>query len=328
MHQLAPKIIRYVAETLAEQITLRRWDGEERLPLFLRERYVFFDTKLFETPLLFMVARTQEVETPANIRKHTVLLQEKWRHPCVYVHEHITTYNRKRLIEHRVPFIIPGTQMYLPLLGLDLRERFGKAKQKLSVISPSTQAILIYLLLYSHEGQQLTATQLRPQLCYAPITMSRAFDELEAAELLVSNLEGRKRQVHLAAPKKTIWVKSQRMMRNPVKHLYHIRDNKHALQGLVAGLSALARLSMLAEPNNRVIAVSGKNWKTIYEHGSIELIPIREGGTMDIEVWAYPPSFLSDDGIVDPLSLYLSLRDSADERVEAALDEMMETIKW
>lgn len=328
MNQLTPRIIRYVAETLGERLTLRQWDGNEHLPLFLRERYLIFDTKLFEVPLLFMVAQMQKEETPANVRKHMALLQEKSVYPCIYVREHITTYNRKRLIEHRVPFIIPGRQMYLPLLGLDLRERFGTVKPKLSVLSPSTQAILIHLLLHFDEGQKLTAAQLRPRLHYSPITMSRAFDELEVAELIKSSLDGRKRILCLADTKKTIWKKSQRMMRNPVKSLYHIRDNTHGLQSLVAGLSALALRSMLAEPSNPVVAISGKDWRAACGQGSIESIPMRDKGTMDIEVWAYSPHILSEDEIVDPLSLYLSLRDTADERVDAALDEMLEHMQW
>lgn len=328
MNHLARNITRYLNETLGERVTPRPWGGQERLALFLRDRYAFLEGRLFETPLLFMVARAPDEETPATVRKHTTKVQEKWEHPVVYVRKHVTTYNRKRLIEHRVPFVVPGKQMYLPMLGIDLRERFGTVKPKVTTFSPSTQAILIHALLHRDEGAPLTAAQFGPQLRYAPITMSRAFDELESAELVESSSVGRTRQLCFVAPRHDIWITARSRMRSPVKHLYHVQGDTRSLQGLVAGLSALARRSMLTEPSNPVVAVSREHWKAACQDGAIERIPMREVGTVDVEVWAYSPDILGDDGIVDSLSLYLSLQGDADERVATALEKMLEAVPW
>lgn len=43
-------------------------------------------------------------------------------------------------------------------------------------------------------------------------------------------------------------------------------------------------------------------------------------------MWRNEPSLFSDDDIVDPLSVDLSLRDTDDERIEAALEELLEGI--
>ena len=43
-------------------------------------------------------------------------------------------------------------------------------------------------------------------------------------------------------------------------------------------------------------------------------------------MWRYNPHLLSKEDKVDELSLALSLRDDADERVEAAVDEMLEKL--
>ena len=48
----------------------------------------------------------------------------------------------------------------------------------------------------------------------------------------------------------------------------------------------------------------------------------------EIEVWWYPPALFAERGIVDPFSLYLSLKADHDERTEAALEEMMEKFQW
>jgi hypothetical protein len=328
MHHLAGNITRYLNQTLGEHVTLRPWDWTDRLPLFLRDRYAFVEGDLFECPLLFMVAQTTEEETPATIRKHITQLQKKVERPVVYVREHITTYNRRRLIEHRVPLVVPDKQMYLPMLGIDLRERFGTVKKKVSKLSPSSQAILIHFLLSADDEAPLTPAQIAPHLGYAPITLSRAFDELESAELLESSSAGRSRQLRFVYPKHETWNRAQPLLRSPVKHLHYIQGGVGDLQNLAAGLSALAARSMLTEPLHPVIAVSRKNWVAACQHGAIEQIPMRDAGTVDVEVWSYSPHILSANTIVDPLSLYLSLHDEADERVDSALEEMLEAVPW
>ena len=47
-----------------------------------------------------------------------------------------------------------------------------------------------------------------------------------------------------------------------------------------------------------------------------------------MQVWKYDPCMFMNDGRVDTVSLYLSLKDSPNERVQAALKEMLENEKW
>lgn len=49
---------------------------------------------------------------------------------------------------------------------------------------------------------------------------------------------------------------------------------------------------------------------------------------MKIEIWSYSPDLLSESPVVDPLSLYLSLRNSEDERVQQQLETLIAGIKW
>lgn len=61
--------------------------------------------------------------------------------------------------------------------------------------------------------------------------------------------------------------------------------------------------------------------------GVEELLTVDEAD-LEVEVWTYKPSLLSEGPAVDQLSLYLSLRDDTDERVQSALDEMMRGVTW
>ena len=64
------------------------------------------------------------------------------------------------------------------------------------------------------------------------------------------------------------------------------------------------------------------------QQGDFLEIAAPEPGTFEIELWKYAPALFAQDGTVDRLSLYLSLKDSADERVQSALDVLLGEMEW
>ena len=85
---------------------------------------------------------------------------------------------------------------------------------------------------------------------------------------------------------------------------------------------------MLAQPEYTIYALSREDWKALRQHHKTIEVPAQDPDASGIEVWRYPPALFAEDGIVDPLSLYLSLKEDRDERTETALEEMMEKFKW
>jgi endonuclease III len=57
-------------------------------------------------------------------------------------------------------------------------------------------------------------------------------------------------------------------------------------------------------------------------------VPAEDPDAVEIEVWSYPPKLFAVDGFVDRLSLWLSVKADHNERIEAALEEMMEKFEW
>ena len=51
-------------------------------------------------------------------------------------------------------------------------------------------------------------------------------------------------------------------------------------------------------------------------------------GNIGIEKWKYDPSLLTKSEYIDPLSLYLCFRENKDERIEMALEKLIEQIQW
>ena len=313
----------YLSDVLALQVTIRSWKKENELPLFLGSSYDFYEMSLFEHSCLLMQPKANIEVTPALARKHWEQVQKKWKGLCIYTQPTISAYNRKRLIEHRVPFIIPGNQMYLPDLGVDLHEHFRKpCSQSIKSFSPATQAVIIYALLHDlREG--VTPSELAQKLDYTLMTMTRAFDELQAANLGEVIRQGKERRWYFKEDKDKLWKQGKPFLRSPIKYRTWLRQKQPVI---IAGLSALSHFSDLNEPLLPVFAIGPAQWKVL-KKSRIEEIPSSEGALIELEIWHYNPHLFAKNELVDPFSLYLSLKESKDERIEAALEEMMEKIE-
>lgn len=324
MPVLEQQIPDYLHQTLGVRPHTIAWEGASRLPAFLTARYRFALMDLQGQDLLLMVDEAPDPEPPATVRKHAEQVRAKWSGPIVYVRDRVTAYNRKRLIEQRVPFIVPGNQMYLPELGLDLREYFRTPPPSKRKFRPATQAVLIFVLL-NRDQDGATASELAPTLGYSTMTLSRAFDELESIELATSDASGRERVLRFHDSHRETWERAQPWLIDPVKSRHFVATRP---QGLRAGQDALAHYTMLAEPTVPVTAIGHKRWLEFSKASAGAELHDRDSANCEVEVWKYEPREHDSSGTVDPLSLYLSFKQTGDERVEQALEAMMEQVRW
>ena len=161
------------------------------------------------------------------------------------------------------------------------------------------------------------------------MTLSRAVRELTAAGIATLRTEGRARWLQMERTAAETWEQAKPLLRSPIKRRFWARPvpkrkPPHVKQ---AGLSALARYSMLAEPQWPIYAISPAQWKTATQVG-IETLPELLPGACEWELWHYNPGLVQNNDTVDPLSLTLSLQGNTDERVQLALDELKERFPW
>ena len=323
MEQLIEDLKKYLHDAVNVSVDVRSWKGQSKLPFFLIDSYNFYEISLFKKTCLLMIARENLEIASGVICKNWEQVQKKWDGLCVYVQSSISSYNRKRLIDKYIPFIVPGNQMYLPHFGIDLREHFRKLHaRKQKMFSPGTQAVVIYAL-NRNTSEQLTPAILALKLGYTSMSMSRALDELKAEGIGEVFRKGKER-IWCFSSKKALWEQAKRFLRSPVKKRIWLKKKKPKI---IAGLSALAQFSMLTAPVTPVFATSIGQWEEWKQLGMEEL-PFAEDATVELEIWHYDPNLFSKDGVVDPFSLYLSLEENPDERIETALEEMWEKITW
>ncbi len=315
----------YLRDTLDIPIHPHEWEGT--LPHFLRHAYRLYSVKLFTTRILLALDKGLEEQTPAVIRKHFRLLQEADGNDreIVYVKEQLSAFNRKRLVEYMIPFIVPGNQMYLASLGIDFREHFRRKQTAPRQLSPSTQALLINLLIQP-EAKRHTPQSAAREFKYSSMSMSRAFSEMEVLNLVKVKRAGRERILQLSDSPSRIWKAALPYLRSPVGKRVIIQECDE-LAGLPkANQSALSEYTMLAPPKRPVYAVEQAKWKVIRQTIDTTSIPRLDPQAVELEIWRYTPRHFLTESLVDPLSLYLSLKDDQEERIAVNLEELLKEV--
>ncbi len=323
-------LVRYVRETLGLDFQLLDF-GAENMPFFMRDRYAFSRVQLAGRECLLFTPKGKESEPPPGVLSRDAdKLRDQTQLMPIWVVSRISAYDRRRLIDQRIAFIVPGTQAYLPALLIDLRERFQSAVPRKSSerLSPATQAVLlnvIYNRITDLEG--ITAPKSFDR--YTKMTLSRAMAELRQYDLVQTESEGRTKRGHFALTGRALWNKALPYLRNPARKTINVTLEELARipQYQEAGLTALAHYSFLNPPPLRVYAyhqrfsVAGRN------RGIFRPTPHAEDAAARIELWIYDPlAEALPKPTVDRLSLYLTLKDDPDERVQSALEELLKGV--
>ena len=306
---------------------IKHWPKSKGLPFYLLDEYAFDIVTLYDRQCLVLLAHNP-FESATKTRKHIDVLKKTVDHPILYATGALKSFERKRLIEAGVQFVVPGNQLFAPQLGLDLREFYRSKHAEKVTLSPASQALLIATIIrgwaqdYSFRGSDLVEAGI-----YSKMTMSRTMKELHSFGLIepVSN-ERSLRWRFVGAPK-TIWEKTLPALQSPVKRVVYA--DRLPVEQRAAGLSALSKMSMLGEPSTPIVAFSKEGWDAHVHRSGCTEVGQFDDPVVEVEIWSYSPDHIpvSKDS-VDPLSLYLSLRDDLDDRVQISLEEMMEKIEW
>lgn len=320
----------YLHETLGVVPRVKPFTDTRGFPHFLRDAFELYELHLMNQAILLAVDKRSRPPAIASLRKQLAALQMRAQRPVAYVIPTLASYERKRLIEQKVPFIVPGNQLYLPSLGIDLREYFRQqAQTERTQLSPATQAILVAALLRRPWQANWKPTELATELGYTAMTLSRAIRELTAANLATLRQERRVRVLQSDSAPSKIWESAMPLLRSPVRRTAWALPGSglRPSQLRQAGLSALAHYTMLAEPQWPVYAVTVPQWNAATRSG-LRVLTEPESDACEWQVWNYSPQLLSGAATVDSLSLTLSLKGENDERVQQALDQLKEQFPW
>ncbi|MGM0431379.1 MAG: hypothetical protein ACQEQU_01555 [Spirochaetota bacterium] len=316
-------IASYIEKTLGFKVKIWDWKDKENLPLLLREQYSFYVIRLSASDHLIFTENRENRNTPAVISKHYKMLTQYWTGGIIYSKNTLSSTDRTRLIQAKIPFIIPKRQLYLPFIGIDLKEIFPPEKKKAGKLSPSAQ-LLILGKLYEKSWITKSPSRMSEDIGMSNMSIGRAFSELELHNIASVRTIGKEKKLEYYSHGQSLWESSLPLLKSPVTSSETVAyQNNNDL--IIAGESALSRYSMINEPSIPTFAVLNRAKNTMIQTNALEEYFNKE---MIIQKWSYDPRILSMNGIADPLSVYLEFKNSDDERIEEALEDLIKDIQW
>jgi DNA-binding MarR family transcriptional regulator len=231
---------------------------------------------------------------------------------------------------------VPGKQLYLPDYLMDLREgnqTVGR-KKKTEKLLPSAQFIILYHMLQSNKTQHLeddSFTQLALRFGYTKMAITKAVDNLVYHELC--KVEGTKEKyIRFLSIRKELWNRALPLFTTPVLKLVYVDEKPEGMHLLQANEYALPEYSDMNPSRQKYYAIEKGKFYDLQKTGKL-INPNEFEGKYGLEVWKYNPEPLvelvnPDTNVVDPLSLYLCLKDNPDERIEMALEQILDHYLW
>lgn len=267
-----------------------------------------------------------EVDFPMSLLIRRIKsTEEKLGRPCILSLDALDGDQRRQLIRHRICFVVPGRQIYIPTLGTYLTERRLNAMKEVATLTPAAQLLLLYHLQKQDIGG-LGFKEVARMTDYPPKTISVTVAELHRTGLcdIERMEEGRGKYVRFKAKGRDLWNMALPMLATPVDKVGYV-CGKLETEGLPLSYDdALSHYTDMGATPGRTFAVEKRSEAGRTLSGRVSTANLSD--STRIEFWRYNPSTLAKDGFIDPLSMILIYRDYDDERVQGQIQRLLDRI--
>lgn len=287
--------------------------------------FSFYDGEFYGMNLLFLEPKKNN-PTPRECSITAERIEAIFRLPVVFILSSGPSYERQRLIDKNVFFVMGDRFAFLPTLVANERMRKSRPAKRLSLVA---QYILLYhLQVESLEG--LSAREMTDKLPYSYESITLGLTCLQDLCLCEKVPNGPKSKVaHFLAKGRELWDKAQEHLVDPVEKRLYCDALNTGSRYATCSINALSHYSWLNPDDCRMIMMSKKELQRLIDGKALLNMNEFDGKVM-IEVWKYP--VVSTEGSasewVDKLSLVISLRDDPDARVEGEVLRVINEIEW
>lgn len=308
-----------------ENISVHKLEEKPNIALFLSKR-TMYQIKIYGISFVLIEIRSDEKFGAVALKKQMGVYEDKLQSNIAFSFYTITKTQRNSLIRHRIPFVALPEQIYLPFFGVVLSNHFREPKEiKKEKMMPVTQQLFLYLL-YQKDVSILKSSAANA-LGLTRTSITRASDQLLEMSLIEQEKKGKEIHMKLIHGSRESIEIAKPYMISPVQSKVTINKSDFRKKLLYAGETALSGYSMLNPPQVSEVAV----YKATIDKNDLHKVDAKwsdPDSIITVELWKYDPLLFSFSDRVDPVSLACSLKDNEDERVEMAIDEMMEEHTW
>ncbi len=306
---------------------------QKKLPFYLKHGYQFFlgENIIHEKDIMFTLPLGKKFPKVSVLKTNIKKIKDLLNREVVLIVDNVPSYIRSRLIKQGINFIVPGKQLHMPDLYIQLDEKKQKPSKQGENLSPSSQVILLYYILNKQiKIEEYSFKDLSRKFNYSAMAITNAVKRLDINGLceVVRNKE---KHIYFARSRIELWDDAINLLISPVKETWYAETIPETLDMLKSNLTALAEYTDINPENTFYYALDSSTFKSVKINNTLKGLNKYEGKYC-FEIWKYDPFLLINDlkrtGLVDPLSLYLSLKHIQDERVTMALDQLKKNYVW
>ena len=307
----------FIEKVLGLRVSRQPWEHLQKMPYYIQDRFTIEKVTLGSIATLFLYPKS-ELDHTAALMKHIARIQKAEDIPAVIVLPSMSRYRRDAFVEARIPFVVPEKQLYLPFIGTYMQERLDSDNAKLEKFQPAAQVLFFYYL-YQGEKDMYISNAVK-DLGYSAMSISRAAKQLVQTGFFTESKNGVQKVLTGTVQGRELFYRVRPVLINPVRRRTSVKKTDLNDAYILAGDSAIAKQTMINDSMFCCYAVVGKQ--------NLKELPYAMDANTDVvvELWKYDPALLSKNGMVDPLSLAMSFEDEEDERVQDAIEELLDTL--
>jgi len=310
----------YLTEVIGENVEINKYQQSSKLPLFLTNEYEFDQCILHDKKCVFLNILSKRLVID-KIQKHFLKLKEYGIEYPVLVLGDLRAEKRKNLVANRLAFVVPGKQVYLPYICLDFSEKVTIVPKSTDKFTVATQVVYLYIL--NQIKREVNTHQVAENLGISLISVNRAIRQLVSIGVInESGLSTRKKYQRVL--KHEYWEKGKNYLISPMQKRIYLSRKPQNVKLYLTEDSALAKYTMINEPDVVSYAIDKKNLDKIDKRDLLTDYQLDGVQYLTIEVWRYQPGLFAKTNTVDLFSLYAEYMDQDDPRVEIEFEELME----
>lgn len=307
----------YINEYIGEETTFSPINASlrNRVPIAISGEFDLYSGRILNCDVILAFIEQADIIPPKQIQKRLLMLEQKLGSLIILATQEIASYNALRLANLRVNFIVPYKQMFLPSLLVNFRKEQQIGSDLTETISPTAQVLLLYHL-QVESVQGLDARTLANKLDVSYASANRAIRWLCDKELIKVS-QGKSKLIEVHHTPKELWEKAFPFLESPVAKIVYTDEIINTWQ---SGINALSEYTMINPEPRACYAITKAALKTLSTRVNTKF------GNNIVEIWKYSPHLLSNTNTVDKLSLFLSLKEIEDERVQIELENLLNAL--
>lgn len=299
-------------------------------PMWISKAFNLYQISLKENQYIYLLKNKNHVEYE-NLVNARDFIERKLEAPVLIIADDINPKFRSLFVRFAIPFVYLDKAIFAPALGVKIMNFKSMHNQSIHKIHDQTISPFELKLLAGFLTDQLNVSEfnineiqnalIENNYFCSRTKISNGIVELIEKGFIRTQGKGPNRVLDFIGKDK-VWnllnefeIKKTHVV---IEEMYQLKKTKQ----IYSNESALSRYSNLAEPSKVTHALTNKEYKHIKDKGE----PINIYGLPQLfyEIRKEDPTLFSIDGCLNPIELYFNMHNSVDERIQIALDEMLD----